>query len=88
VFSSPSSATSGRYASLISQLAIPSAVCNSVYADTTTYSGSATNFARVSISSDNVFGDNTAAQIAQQTPTMTGSVSAGYAASVIVGLAR
>lgn len=88
VFSSLSTATSGRYASLISQFAIPAAVCNAVYADTTNYPTSASNLARVSINSDNVFGDNSAAQIAQQTLTMTGSSSAGYAANVIVGLAR
>ncbi len=88
VFSSLSTATSGRYASLISQFALPVSVCNAVYADTSTYSGSATNFARVSLSSDNVFGDNSAAQIAQQTLTMSGSASAGYSANVLVGLAR
>ncbi len=88
VFSSLSTATSGRYASLIGQFAVPTAVCNAVYADTTTYSGSATNFARTSISSDNVFGDNTTAQIVQQTLTMSGSVTGGYTANVLVGLAR
>jgi protocatechuate 3,4-dioxygenase beta subunit len=88
VFSSLSTATGGRYASLISQLAIPAAVCDAVYADTATYGGSATNFARVSIASDGVFGDNSAAQIAQQTATMTGTPAIGYAANVIVGLAR
>lgn len=88
VFSSLTAATSGRYAVLVSQLALPSAVCTAVYADTTTYPGSATNFARVSLSSDNVFGDNTAAQIAQQTPTLTGSTTAGYTGSAVIGVAR
>ena len=88
VFSSLSTATSGRYASLISQFAVPAAVCSAVYADTTTYAGSLTNFNRVSLSSDGVFGDNTPAQIAQQTITMSGSPSAGYTAQVLVGLAR
>ena len=88
VFSSLSTATSGRYASLVSQLALPTAACNAVYADTTTYPSSATNFARVTTANDNVFGDNTAAQIAQQTPTLTGSPSAGYTGTAIIGLAR
>lgn len=88
VFSSLSTATSGRYASLVSQLAIPAAVCSTVYADTATYPSSATNFARVSLSSDNVFGDNSAAQLAQQIPTLTGSVAAGYTGSALIGLAR
>jgi hypothetical protein len=34
-----------------------------------------------------VFGDNSAAQIAQQTPAMTGSVSAGYTATATIGIA-
>ncbi len=42
----------------------------------------------ISLSSDNVFGDNTAAQIAQQTPTLTGSPTAGYTGSAIIGIAR
>lgn len=88
VFSSLSTATSGRYASLVSQLALPAAVCSAVYADTTTYPASATNFARITLASDNVFGDNTAAQIAQQTPTLTGSPSAGYTGTAVIGLAR
>ena len=88
VFSSLSTATSGRYASLVSQLALPAAVCNSVYADTATYPSSATNFARITLASDNVFGDNSSAQIAQQTPTLTGSPTAGYTGSAVIGLAR
>lgn len=88
IFSSLSAATGGRYASLVSQLALPSAVCTTVYADTTTYPSSASNFQSISLSSDNVFGDNTTAQIAQQTPTLTGSVSAGYTGTAIIGLAR
>ena len=88
VFSSLSTATSGRYAALVSQLAMPAAVCSTVYADTATYPSSATNFARVSLSSDNVFGDNNAAQLAQQIPTLTGSVAAGYTGTAVVGLAR
>lgn len=88
MFSSLSNALSGRYAVLTSQLALPSAACATVYADATTYPSSSSNFARVSLSSDNVFGDNTAAQIAQQTPTFTGSASAGYVASAVIGIAR
>ena len=88
VFSSLSVATSGRYAALVSQLALPSAACAAVYADTATYPASATNFARISLSSDNVFGDNTKTQIARQTPTLTGSTGAGYTGTATIGLAR
>ena len=88
VFSSLATATGGRYASLVSQLALPSAACTAVYADTATYPSSATNFRSITLTSDNVFGDNTSAQIAQQTPTLTGSVAAGYTGTAIIGLAR
>jgi protocatechuate 3,4-dioxygenase beta subunit len=87
VFSSLANATGGRYSILTSQLALPTATCNTVYADTTTYPSSKTNFARVSLTSDNVFSDNTAAQIAQQTPTFT-AASTGYTATALIGIAR
>lgn len=88
VFSSLSTATSGRYAALVSQLAMPAATCTEVYNNATGYETSVRNLAGVSIASDNVFGDNSSAQIAQQTPTMSGSVSAGYTATAVIGLAR
>lgn len=88
VFSSLTNATSGRYATLISQLAMPSAVCSTVYNGASGYTTSITNFAGVSINGDNVFGDNSAAQIAQQTPPLSGSVAAGYTGTAIIGIAR
>lgn len=89
VFSSAAAATSGRFAVLVGQLALPLAACQAVYSGASaTYTNGTSNLSRISIASDNVFGDNTAAQIAQQTPTLTGSVSAGYTGSVVVGIAR
>jgi protocatechuate 3,4-dioxygenase beta subunit len=88
VFSSLSAATSGRYAVLVSQLAMPAATCTAVYADSATYPDSAGRFARVSLSSDGIFGDNSAAQIAQQTPAFSGSTAAGYTATALIGIAR
>ncbi len=89
IFSNPSlsAATGGRNAALISQIAMPRAVCDTVYADTATYPAGATNLARISIASDNVFGDNSSAQIAQMTASVTGSNSAGYAAANTIGIA-
>lgn len=87
VFSSLTNATSGRFAVLTSQLAMPTAVCNAVYADTATYPSSATRFASVSTGSDGVFGDNTSAQIAAMTPTATGSPSTGYTMAATIGIA-
>lgn len=88
VFSSLATATSGRYATLISQLAMPAAACSTVYTSASGYSTSLTNLASISIARDNVFGDNTAAQIAQQTPTLSGSIDAGYTATAVIGIAR
>lgn len=88
VFSSAAVATAGRFASLTSQLAMPTAACSAIYSGSSTYSSSVSNYSRVSTTSDNVFGDNTAAQIAQQTPTLTGSVAEGYVGTAIIGLAR
>ncbi|MET3435894.1 intradiol ring-cleavage dioxygenase [Sphingomonas sp. 1185] len=88
VFSSLSNALGGRYAVLTSQLAMPSAVCSAIYADATTYPSSAAKFARISLSSDGIFGDNSAAQIAQQTPVFSGNVKGGYDATALIGIAR
>jgi hypothetical protein len=71
---------------LTSQLALPRDVCNTVYAGASGYSQSVTNLAGVTIANDGIFGDNTTAQIAQMTPTLTGSVAAGYDATVLVGV--
>jgi hypothetical protein len=67
-------------------MALPSAICTAVYNNATGYTQSITNFAAVSTSSDNVFADNTAAQLAQQTPALAGSVSAGYTGTILIGV--
>lgn len=86
LFTSVGNATGGRFARLISQFALPEAACSTVYASTG-YSTSATNFRSVSIANDNIFSDNSAAQIAAMTMAMTGSVSAGYTATATVAIA-
>lgn len=88
VFSSLANATGGRYARLVSQLAMPSAACGTVYNGASGYTASIRNFAGVSLSSDNVFGDNSSAQIAQQTPAMSGNIADGYTAVAVIGIAR
>jgi hypothetical protein len=40
------------------------------------------HLAQTTVANDNVFGDNTAAQIAAMTPALTGSVAAGYSGSI------
>lgn len=88
VFSSLANALGGRYATLTSQLAMPASTSATVYADTTTYPSSASQFSRVALSSDMVFGDNSTAQNAQMTPTFSGTATAGYTATAVIGLAR
>ena len=88
IFPSLSAATTGRAASLVTQIYPPRDVCTAVYNGATGYSTSVTNLARVTLASDNVFGDNSAAQVAQMAMVMSGSVSTGYTATNTIGIAR
>ena len=65
-----------------SQLALPKSACDAVYASTG-YSASVANLAGVSLASDGVFGNDSAAT---QIPVVTGSVAAGYVATLTVGV--
>lgn len=65
-----------------SQIALPQASCEAVYADSR-YAGSTENLSRVNLQSDNVFGnDGGVTQLA----TMSGDVTAGYTAALTVGV--
>jgi protocatechuate 3,4-dioxygenase beta subunit len=86
VYRSLNTATAYANRLLVSQFAMPSAACTAVYA-AGGYPNSASRFAQTSTSGDNVFGDNTTAQIAAMTPALSGSPIAGYSGSVTVGLA-
>ena len=81
VYSSLASATNGSNDIKTSQLALPQATCAAVYADSR-YTGSAANLARTSLSGDNVFGDGSSLQLA----SVTGSNSAGWVATLQVGV--
>jgi len=83
VYSSIAEATSGNNDVKTSQLAMPSAACQQVYGVASGYDASVSNFAQVSLSSDNVFSDDSAAL---QLPTVQGSVSAGFTATLTVGI--
>ncbi len=82
VYSSQASAINGRNAIKTSQIALPATASSAVFA-TSDYTGSAANFAGTSLASDNVFSDGATLQ----TPSITGSVSAGYAITLQVGVA-
>jgi protocatechuate 3,4-dioxygenase beta subunit len=79
VYPSLAKATTSANKFATSQLALPEDICKTVYA-TSGYSQSVTNLARTSLKTDNVFSDGYATQLA----AVTGSVSAGYVASLSV----
>lgn len=71
---------------LTSQLALPRDISSAVYDEADGYESSVGNLAGVTIASDNVFGDNTDAQMAAMTPTLSGSVAAGFTGDLVVGV--
>ena len=79
VYPSLTDATSASGTVATSQLAFPKDVCDVVYA-TAGYEQSVTNLSRTSLATDMVFRDG----VSQETPTVTGSVDAGYVASLTV----
>ncbi len=64
-----------------SQLALPKATCDAVYA-TTGYSASVTNLSQISLATDGIFSDGASLQLA----TMTGDVTNGYTASLTIAV--
>ena len=81
VYSSLAAAVSGRNAVRTSQLALPAEAAGAVYA-TANYPSSASNLARITLATDNVFSDGASLQ----TPTVSGSVSAGYTVALKVAV--
>jgi protocatechuate 3,4-dioxygenase beta subunit len=71
---------------LTSQLALPRDICSAVYNDADGYEASVSSLAGVTIDSDNVFGDNTDAQMAAMTPTLSGSVADGFTGNLVIGV--
>lgn len=63
-----------------SQMALPEAACAAVY-ESAVYAGSSQNLARVTLASDNVFGDDSGAS---QLATITGDAATGYTATLVV----
>ncbi len=80
VYPDRESITDSANAIATSQVALPKAVCDTVYA-TTGYEQSVTNLSGMSLSSDNVFGDDGGAS---QLATATGNVDAGYSVKLAV----
>ena len=86
VYPSLASATSYRNRLLVSQMAMPENECTSVYNSSSLYDASAANFVGESVATDNVFADNTADEIAQQTPSLSGDAYNGYTGDILIGL--
>jgi protocatechuate 3,4-dioxygenase beta subunit len=79
VYTDVAAATSGNNKISVSQLAMPKAQCDEVFA-TTGYSQSVANLAQTSLATDMVFSDGATLE----TPTITGSTELGYAAALTV----
>jgi protocatechuate 3,4-dioxygenase beta subunit len=80
VFESMNNATAAGQVLAVSQIALPQAACDDVYA-TPGYERSITNMTRTTLTSDNVFGDDGGIY---QLATMTGSAAEGYTAGLNV----
>lgn len=82
VFPDVPSITDATNAIATSQIALPEEASAAVYVESP-YRGSAENLGRITLASDNVFGDDAgAAQVA----TLRGSVADGYTATLVVGV--
>ena len=80
VYPDQASITDSTAAIATSQVALPKDVCDTVFAQTG-YEASVSNLAQLSLTSDNVFGDDGGAG---QLATVTGDVTAGYTVSLPV----
>lgn len=84
VFTSAEAAVAGSASALTAQIALPRDICAALYASDPLYAGSTANLDRLTLQSDNVFGDNSAEQLAQQTPAMGGDAASGYRAALTI----
>ena len=81
VFPSLASATNGSQAFATSQIALPKATCDKVYA-TSGYEQSVANLTQVSLATDMVFSDGTALE----TPAVAGNVTTGLVVALSVAV--
>jgi protocatechuate 3,4-dioxygenase beta subunit len=82
VYPDQTSITNVSKAIATSQVALPENTCEQVYAESG-YEQSVTNLSQVSLASDSVFGDDSAAS---QLGSVTGNVQTGLAVSLAVGI--
>jgi protocatechuate 3,4-dioxygenase beta subunit len=84
VFESVEAAMSGEASVLTAQIALPEEESAAVYAADSRYSNGTQNLGRITIASDNVFRDNSEAEIAQQLMALTGDPQSGYKGTVSI----
>ncbi|WBU59506.1 hypothetical protein [Paracoccus albus] len=78
IFENAEAAVAGEASVLTSQIALPLEVCQPLYANDARFTGSTENLSRLTLQSDNIFGDNSEAEVAQQTLAMSGDADAGF----------
>lgn len=83
IFRSANSTSSFGNKLRTSQIAFPTEVCSAVYNGAAGYEASVRNLAGLSFASDGIFSDGYGTQLA----TVSGSVAAGYTATLTVGIA-
>ena len=86
VFSSLDEATNGHNAIFTTQLAMPKDICREIYKYAKGYEQSLQYFRNVTLKSDGVFRDDTAAQLAVMTPKFSGNVADGFKAKAKLGV--
>jgi len=86
VYASLSTATTSNNSVKITQLAFDRSTCETVYNNASGYSASVSNLAAISFASDNVFSDDTSAQLAAATVSLTGDYSSGFTGTVSVAV--
>lgn len=86
VYASQSTATTANNAVKVAQLAFDRTTCQNVYNNATGYSQSVSNLAAITFASDNVFGDDSAAQLAAAMVTLTGDYTNGFTGTATVAV--
>jgi protocatechuate 3,4-dioxygenase beta subunit len=86
VYASLSTATTSNNSVKITQLAFDRTTCETVYNNASGYSASIRNLAAISFASDNVFGDDTTAQLTAATVSLSGDYSSGFTGTVSVAV--
>jgi protocatechuate 3,4-dioxygenase beta subunit len=86
VFADAESAVTGRAALLTSQIALPEAECAALYAADARYAASVPNLTSTTLTTDMIFRNNSAEQVAAQMMAVSGDAAAGYQGRVTIGI--